>query len=48
MIDTIFFNSNGHKALALVAPGVGVMITIFCDFCQISAKQLAFFSKPML
>jgi hypothetical protein len=21
------------------------MITIFCDFCQISAKKLAFFSK---
>jgi hypothetical protein len=25
--------------------GVDVMITIFCDFCQFSAKQLAFFSK---
>jgi hypothetical protein len=24
--------------------GVDVMITIFCDFCQLSAKQLAFFS----
>jgi hypothetical protein len=27
-------------------PGAGtdVMITIFCDFCQFSAKKLAFFS----
>jgi hypothetical protein len=27
------------------APRVDVMITIFCDFCQFSAKKLAFFSK---
>jgi hypothetical protein len=27
------------------APGVDVMITIFCDFWQFSAKKLAFFSK---
>jgi hypothetical protein len=26
-------------------PGVDVLITIFCDFCQFSAKKLAFFSK---
>jgi hypothetical protein len=26
-------------------PGVDVMITIFCDFCQFSAKKLAFFSR---
>jgi hypothetical protein len=25
--------------------GVDVMIAIFCDFCQFSAKKLAFFSK---
>jgi uncharacterized Fe-S radical SAM superfamily protein PflX len=25
--------------------GIDVMITIFCDFCQISAKKMAFFSK---
>jgi hypothetical protein len=25
-------------------PGVDVMITIFCDFRQFSAKKLAFFS----
>jgi hypothetical protein len=24
-------------------PGVDVMITIFCDFCQFSAKKMAFF-----
>jgi hypothetical protein len=28
-----------------LAPGVDVMITIFSDFCQFSAKKLAFFSK---
>jgi hypothetical protein len=26
-------------------PGVDVLITIFCDFRQFSAKKLAFFSK---
>jgi hypothetical protein len=26
-------------------PGVDVMITIFCDFRQFSAKKMAFFSK---
>jgi hypothetical protein len=25
--------------------GVDVMITFFCDFCQFSAKKMAFFSK---
>jgi hypothetical protein len=25
--------------------GVDVIITIFCDFCQLSAKKLEFFSK---
>jgi hypothetical protein len=30
-------------------PGVDVMITIFCDFCQFSAKKFGvFFQKPML
>jgi hypothetical protein len=28
-----------------LAHGVDVMITIFCDFCQFSAKKMAFFSK---
>jgi hypothetical protein len=28
-----------------ICPGVVIMITIFCDFCQFSAKKLAFFSK---
>jgi hypothetical protein len=35
---TFFTNTSGH-------PGVDVMITIFCDFRQFSAKKLAFFSK---
>jgi hypothetical protein len=29
----------------LGTPGVDAMITIFCDFCQFTAKKLAFFSK---
>jgi hypothetical protein len=33
---------NGQK---FVQSGVDVMITIFCDFWQFSAKKLAFFSK---
>jgi hypothetical protein len=31
--------------LCSAKPGVDVMITIFCDFCQFSAKKMAFFSK---
>jgi hypothetical protein len=33
---------NGRK---FAKSGVDVMITIFCDFRQFSAKKLAFFSK---
>jgi hypothetical protein len=29
----------------LLLTGVDIMITIFCDFSQFSAKKLAFFSK---
>jgi hypothetical protein len=29
----------------VVQPGVDVMIIIFCDFRQFSAKKLAFYSK---
>jgi hypothetical protein len=35
------FEKNRPKCI----PGVDVMITIFCDFSQFSAKKLAFFSK---
>jgi hypothetical protein len=28
-------------------PGVDVMITIFCDFCQVSAKKWHFSQKTM-
>jgi hypothetical protein len=31
--------------LAQALPGVDVMIAIFCDFLQFSAKKLAFFSN---
>jgi hypothetical protein len=50
--------ATGHHFLRPVLPrkdkktvlwsGVDVMITIFCNFCQIFGKQLAFFKKPML
>jgi hypothetical protein len=36
------FRVFSHK---IIRPGVDVMITIFCGFCQFSAKVLAFFSK---
>jgi hypothetical protein len=32
-------------SLGVTQPGADVMITIFSDFCQFSAKKLAFFSK---
>jgi hypothetical protein len=35
-------NSDKKKLVGL-HPGVDVMITIFCDFSQFSAKKLAFF-----
>jgi hypothetical protein len=31
-----------------LAPGVDIMITIFCDFCQYLAKKLAISQKTML
>jgi hypothetical protein len=39
-----FFGENILKIITSV-PGVEVMITIFCDFCQFSAKKLAFSQK---
>jgi hypothetical protein len=33
------------ESMNLCRPGVDVMMTIFCDFCRFSAKNLAFFSK---
>jgi hypothetical protein len=43
------FQIPGADSVWDSTPGVDVMITIFCDFCQISAKKLAFFSKtPIL
>jgi hypothetical protein len=49
----LFFAENCHKLQKIVivtstqatTPGVDVMITIFCDFCQFSSKNLEFFSK---
>jgi hypothetical protein len=35
----------GDNFLHRTYPGVDVMITIFCDFYQFSAKKFAFFSK---
>jgi hypothetical protein len=34
-----------HFRVACQEPGGDIMITIFGDFCQFSAKKLAFFSK---
>jgi hypothetical protein len=36
------------KKQLLQKSSVDVMITIFCDFCQFSAKKLAFSQKPLL
>jgi hypothetical protein len=43
ILGDFFTNSSGHPACHCA--GTGVMITIFCDFWQFSAKKLAFFSK---
>jgi hypothetical protein len=55
MKKIFYFGKTLWSALALclyvnsevveLAPGVEVMITIFCDFQQFSAKKLAFLSK---
>jgi hypothetical protein len=37
-----------HDPEASQGSGVNVMITIFGDFCQFSAKKLALSQKPML
>jgi hypothetical protein len=36
---------KNYKITFADVSGVDVMITIFCDFCQFSAKKLAFFSN---
>jgi hypothetical protein len=47
--DLLYFeivnNDFSKKSLQNHRTGVDVMITIFCDFCQFSAKKLVFFSK---
>jgi hypothetical protein len=43
--NTCFSSNLLSLTFAVLTPGVDVMITIFCDFCQFSAKKLAFFSK---
>jgi hypothetical protein len=50
MAETVSFNWHQRPVrktfkLSTSWSGVDVMITIFCDFCQFSAKKLAFFSK---
>jgi hypothetical protein len=42
LITTTKFKKNN---ILIFVPGVDVMITIFCDFWQFSAKKLAFSSK---
>jgi hypothetical protein len=39
-----FFGKNIFKIITSV-PGVDVMITIFCDLCQFSAKKIGVFLK---
>jgi hypothetical protein len=39
------WRKSPKKVIITLAPGVDVMITIFCYFRQFSAKQLAFYSK---
>jgi hypothetical protein len=48
--NRVYFDENHNidrskKVRGRKLPGVDVIITIFCDFCQFSAKKMAFFSK---
>jgi hypothetical protein len=45
MQDGGSIHSYQEKELRLSSPEVDVMIIIFCDFYQFSAKKLGFFSK---
>jgi hypothetical protein len=42
VFNFVVIQASGRKT---TTPGVDVMIIIFGDFCQFSAKKLAFFSK---
>jgi hypothetical protein len=47
-LRALFFQrrfSNRFSTGAVFRSGVDVMITIFCDLCQILAQKMAFFSK---
>jgi hypothetical protein len=41
----LFTRNYPFMSLCLLQAGTDVIITIFCDFWQFSAKKLAFFSK---
>jgi hypothetical protein len=45
IIWAIFSQTHLASLAGTPSPGVYVIITIFCDFRQFSAKKLAFFSK---
>jgi hypothetical protein len=42
---TIVTEGAKNNEMILQISGIDVMITIFCDFCLFSEKNLAFFSK---
>jgi hypothetical protein len=49
LVDTVMSNGKtacfGNFGLKKARPRIDVEITIFCDFCQFSAKKMAFLSK---
>jgi hypothetical protein len=47
MCWAIFWAILPHSHLVTL-PGVDVMITLFCDFCQFSAENERFSQKQML
>jgi hypothetical protein len=44
LIDCFHWKGEKNRT-KILKPRIDVMITIFCDFCQVSAKKLAFFTK---
>jgi hypothetical protein len=45
LLKTCFYIAHRRARLGRALPGADVMITIFCDFRQFSAKKFAFFAK---
>jgi hypothetical protein len=46
--SAVYHDYGLFRNLQAERPGVDVMVTIFCDFCQFSTKNWRFSQKPLL